>query len=110
MIVSRCMDDKTCRTCEKTMDIDIFDEGFTSCEMCLSDKRTNNHKHKHKPNAGQRNIFEDNEEYRKMKQDYTNTFQSKMFSCSVCDCSMTQVHYYKQKKTEKHRIHELSTI
>jgi len=28
MIVLRYMDDKTCKTCERTMDIDIFDEGL----------------------------------------------------------------------------------
>ena len=38
-----------------------------------------------------------------MKQDYNKTFQSKIVSCSVCDCSMTQAHYYKHKKTEKHQ-------
>ena len=63
------MDDKNCKTCEKTMDIDIFDEGLDSCKMCLSDlsdKRTDYHKHKHKRNEGQRKIYEDTEEYRKM--------------------------------------------
>ena len=38
-----------------------------------------------------------------MKQDYNNTFQSKIVSCSVCNCSMTQANYYKHKKTEKHQ-------
>ena len=31
------MDDKTCKTCERTMDIDIFDEGLKTCKMCLPD-------------------------------------------------------------------------
>ena len=35
MIVLRYMDDKTCKTCERTMDIDIFDEGLKTCKMCL---------------------------------------------------------------------------
>ena len=48
-------------------------------------------------------IYEEDEEYRKMKQDYNNTFQSKIVSCSVCNCSMTQANYYKHKKTEKHQ-------
>ena len=37
MIVLRYMDDKTCKTCERTMDIDIFDEGLKTCKMCLPD-------------------------------------------------------------------------
>ena len=37
MIVSRYMDDKTCKTCERTMDIDNF-EGLNTCKMCLSEK------------------------------------------------------------------------
>ena len=54
MTVLRYMDDKTCKTCEKTMDIDNFDEGLKTCKMCLSDKRTSYHKHKHKRNEVQR--------------------------------------------------------
>ena len=48
MTVSRYMDDKTCKTSERTMDIDNFDKGLKTCKMCLSDKRTSYHKHKHK--------------------------------------------------------------
>jgi uncharacterized CHY-type Zn-finger protein len=103
MTVLRYMDDKTCKTCERTMDIDNFDEGLKTCKMCLSDKRTSYHKHKHKRNEVQRKRYEEDEEYRKMKQDYNNTFQSKIVSCSVCNCSMTQANYYKHKKTEKHQ-------
>jgi hypothetical protein len=51
MVVLRYMDDKTCKTCERTMDID---EGLKTCKMCLPDKRTNYHKHKHKRNEVQR--------------------------------------------------------
>ena len=54
MTVLRYMDDKTCKTCERTMDIDDFDEGLKTCKMCLSDKRTSYHKHKHKRNEVQR--------------------------------------------------------
>ena len=54
MTVLRYMDDKTCKTCERTMDIDNFDEGLKTCKMCLSDKRTSYHKHKHKRNEVQR--------------------------------------------------------
>ena len=39
-----------------------------------------------------------------MKQGYIKTFQNKIVSCSVCNCSMTQTNYYKHKKTEKHKI------
>jgi hypothetical protein len=70
MIVLRYMDDKTCKTCERTMDIDIFDEGLNTCKMCLPDnKKTNYHKHKHKRNEVQRKRCEEDEDYRKMKQD-----------------------------------------
>ena len=103
MIASRYMDDKTCKTCEKTMDIDNFAEGLNTCKMCLSEKRTSHHKHKHKRNEVQRKRCEDDEEYRKMKQDCIKTFQSKIVSCSVCNCSTTQAHYYKHKKTEEHQ-------
>ena len=41
--------------------------------------------------------------YRKTKQDYNKSFQSKIVSCSVCNCSMTQANYYKHKKTDKHQ-------
>ena len=54
MTVLRYMDDKTCKICERTMDIDNFDEGLKTCKMCLSDKRTSYHKHKHKRNEVQR--------------------------------------------------------
>ena len=54
MTVLRYMGDKTCKTCERTMDIDNFDEGLKTCKMCLSDKRTSYHKHKHKRNEVQR--------------------------------------------------------
>ena len=90
--------------CERTMDIDNFDEGLKTCKMCLSDKRTSYHKHKHERNEVQRKVYEEGEEDRKMKQDYNKTFQSKIVCCSVCNCSMTQAHYYKHKKTEKHHI------
>ena len=39
MTVLRYMDDKTCKTCERTMDIDNFDEGLKTCKMCLSEKK-----------------------------------------------------------------------
>ena len=83
--------------------IDNFDEGLKTCKMCLSDKRTSYHKHKHKRNEVQRKKNEEDEEYRKMKQDKKNTFQSKIVGCSVCNCSRTQANYYKHKKTEKHQ-------
>ena len=52
------------------MDIDIFDEGLNTCKMCLPDnKKTNYHKHKHKRNEVQRKRCEEDEDYRKMKQD-----------------------------------------
>ena len=88
------------------MDIDNFDEGLKTCKICLSEKSTSYHKHKHKRNEVQRKRYEEYSEYRKMKQDYNKTFQSKIVSCSVCNCSMTQAHYtinYKHKKTEKHQ-------
>ena len=40
MTVLGYMGDKTRKTCERTMDIDNFDEGLKTCKMCLSDKRT----------------------------------------------------------------------
>jgi len=106
MNVLRYMEDKTCKTCERTLDIDNFDEGLKTCKMCLSDKRNSYNKHKHKRNEVQRKRYEENEDYRKMKQDYNKSdksFQSKIVSCSVCNCSMTQANYYKHKKTEKHK-------
>ena len=72
--------------------------------MCLSDQRTSYNKHKHRWNEVQRKRYEENEEYWKMKQGYNKTFQNKIVSCSVCNCSMTQTNYYKHKKTEKHKI------
>ena len=78
MTVLRYMDDKTCKTCERTMDIDNFDEGLKTCKMCLSDKRTSYHKHKHKRNEVQRKIYEEDEEYRKMKQDKKTHFNLKL--------------------------------
>ena len=78
MTVLRYMDDKTCKTCERTMDIDNFDEGLNTCKMCLSDKRTSYHKHKHKRNEVQRKRYEEDEEYRKMKQDKKTHFNLKL--------------------------------
>ena len=85
------------------MDIEQFDEGLKTCKMCLSDKRTSYHniningmRFKEKDMRKMRNI-------EKTKQDYNKTFQSKIVSCSVCNCSMTQANYYKHKKTEKHQ-------
>ena len=40
MIVARYMDDKTCKTCERTMDIDNFDEGLKTCKMLCQIKET----------------------------------------------------------------------
>ena len=60
------------------MDIEKFDEGLKTCKMCLSDNRTSYHKHKHKRNEVQRKRYEEDEEYRKTKQDYNKTFQSKI--------------------------------
>ena len=103
MTVLRYMGDKTCKTCERTMDIDNFDEGLKTCKMCVSDKRTSYNKHKDKRNEVQRKRYEEDEEYRKTKQDYNKSFQSKIVSCSVCNCSTTQANYYKHKKTDKHQ-------
>ena len=69
MIVLRYMNDKTCKTCERTMDIGNFDEGLKTCKMCLSGKRTSYHKHKHEWNEAQRKRYEEDEEDRKLKQD-----------------------------------------
>ena len=60
------------------MDIEKFDEGLKTCKMCLSDKRTSYHKHKHKRNEVQRKIYEEDEEYRKMKQDKKTHFNLKL--------------------------------
>jgi len=103
MTVLIFMEDKTCKTCERTMDINNSNEGLKTCKMCLSDQRTSYNKHKHRRNEVQRKRYEEDEEYRKTKQDYNKTFQSKIVSCSVCNCSMTQANYYKHKKTEKHQ-------
>ena len=54
MTVLRYMGDETCKTCERTMDIDNFDEGLKTCKMSLSDKRTSYNKHKDKRNEVQR--------------------------------------------------------
>ena len=104
MTVLIFMEDKTCKTCERTMDINNFYEGLKTCKMCLSDQRTSYNKHKHRRNEVQRKRYEEDEEYRKTKQDYNKTFQSKIVSCSVCNYSMTQANYYKHQKTEKHKI------
>ena len=103
MTVLRYMGDKTWTTCERTMDIDNFDEGLKTCKRCFSDKRTSCNKHKDRQNEVQRKRYEEDEEYRKTKQDYNKSFQSKIVSCSVCNCSMTQANYYKHKKTDKHQ-------
>ena len=57
------MGDETCKTCERTMDIDNFDEGLKTCKMSLSDKRTSYNKHKDKRNEVQRTRQEEDEEY-----------------------------------------------
>ena len=71
--------------------------------MCLWDKRTSYNKHKDKRNEVQRKRHEEDEENRKTKQDYNKSFQSKIVSCSVCNCSMTQANCYKHKETDKHQ-------
>ena len=63
MTVLRYMGDETCKTCERTMDIDNFDEGLKTCKMSLSDKRTSYNKHKDKRNEVQRTRYEEDEEY-----------------------------------------------
>ena len=78
MIVLRYMNDKTCKTCERTMDIGNFDEGLTTCKMCLSDKRTSYHKHKHKRNEIQRKGYEEDEEYRKKSRNKYKTIVIKL--------------------------------
>lgn len=103
MIVLRYMEDKTCKICERTMDMDNFDEGMKTCKMCLADKRTSYHKHKHKYNEKQRKRYEEDDEYRKKKQEYNKTFQSKIVTCDVCKISMSQSNYYRHKKTYKHQ-------
>ena len=101
MIVLRFMEDKTCKNCERTMDTD--NEGMKTCKMCLAEKRKSYHKHKDKRNEAQRKRYEEDEEHRKMKQEYNKQFQSKIVPCSVCNCSMNQQHYYRHKKTYKHQ-------
>ena len=103
MTVLRFMEDKTCKTCERTVDIYNFKEGLKTCKMCLSDQRTSYNKHKHRRNEVQRKRYAEDEEYRNTKQDYNKTCQSKIVSCSVCNCSMTQANYYKHKNTKKHK-------
>ena len=71
--------------------------------MCLADKRTSYYKHKHKYNEAQRKRCEEDEEYRKVKQEYNKTFQTKIVSCSDCNCSLSQQHYYRRKTTYKHQ-------
>ena len=78
------MEDKTCKICERTMNLDNFDEGMKTCKMCLADKRKSYHKHKDKRNEAQRKRYEEDEEDRKKKQDYNKQFQSKIVTCSVC--------------------------
>ena len=103
MIVLTYKGDETCKTCERTMDTDNFDEGLKTCKMCLSDKRTSYNKQKDNRNEVQRRRYEEDKEYRKTKQDYNKSFQSKIVSCFVCNCSMAQANYYKHKKTDKHQ-------
>ena len=84
------------------MDIDNFDEGLKTCKMLCQIKETVvTNINRNEMRFKEKN--EENDEYRKMKQDYNKTFQSKIVSRSVCDCSMTQAHYYKHKKTAKHQ-------
>ena len=103
MTVLRFMEDKTCKTCERTVDIYNFKEGLKPCKMCLSDQRTSYNKHKHRRNEVQRKRYAEDEEYRNTKQDYSKTCLSKIVSCSVCNCSMTQANYFKHKNTKKHK-------
>ena len=56
-----------------------------------------------KKNKAQRIKYKEDEEYRKMKQEYNKTFQSKIVTCDVCNCSMSQAHYYRHKKTYNHQ-------
>ena len=97
------MEDKTCKMCERTMDIDNFDEGLKTCKMCLSDKRTSYHKHKHKRNEIQRKGYEEDEEYRKKKQEQIQNYRDKVAFCNVCNSSMKAQCYSRHLKTEKHR-------
>ena len=60
------------------MDIDNFDEGLKTCKMCLSDKRTSYNKQKDKRNEVQRRRYEEDKEYRKTKQDYNKSVQSRI--------------------------------
>ena len=97
------MENKFCRYCVKTLPIDNFDEGFKTCKKCLEYKRANRDKHRDKVNEKQRNRYGEDEEYRKHKQEYNKTFQSKIISCSVCNKSMSQQYYYEHIKTQKHK-------
>ena len=104
MTVLRFMEDKTCKTCERTMGIYIFNEGLKTCKMRLSDQRTSYNKHKHRRNEVQRKRYAEDEEYRNTKQDYNKTFNLKLLVVLlVCNCSMTQANYYKHKNTKKHK-------
>ena len=76
---------------------------LVKCAYQIKEPFITYNKHKDERNEVQRKRYEEDEEYRKTKQDYNKSFQSKFVSCSVCNCSMTQANYYKHKKTDKHQ-------
>ena len=97
------MNDKTCKTCERTMDIGNFDEGLkpVKCasqvkEPVITNINMNEMRLKEKHIKKVRKI-------EKWSRTRIKHIDLKIVSCSVCNCSMTPAHYYKHQNTEEHQ-------
>lgn len=97
------METKFCRYCVKDLPINDFDERFKTCRKCLEYKRANRDKHRDKQNERQRIKYEEDDDYRNHIIEQQKARNYKIVTCDVCNCSMSQAHYYRHKKTIKHQ-------
>ena len=96
-------DRKECSKCYKKKCLDEFAEGKFCCKKCNDYRKAHREKHKDRYNEEQRKRFEENEEYRKRKQEQRKLFENKVVFCSACNKSMSQKYYYDHIKTKKHQ-------
>ena len=92
----------------RRMDIDIFDEGLKTCKICAYQIKepiftnTNINEMRFKEKAVKKMI-----NIEKWSRSRIKHFNLKLFSCSVCNCSMTQAHYYKISIRKQRSIKEI---
>lgn len=94
---------KLCSSCERERTLEHFEQGYLCCIQCIGYKRKYNETHKDKMNEAQRKRYEEDEEYRAHILKQRSERGKKIVSYSVCNCSMSQAHYHRHKKPEKHK-------